>query len=71
MLEEIKNKCNKLIEETDDKKYKLIKDMLSNDNCFFDMPTDTALSILIDLGYSETDAIKKYILLTKRDNFVE
>lgn len=70
MIEELINRCDKLLEVNHDEKYKLIKDILSNEKCFFEMTAETSINILIDLGYTEENAKKVYLKLTNKDNFL-
>lgn len=71
MLDKLRLICDELINTTEDKKYKLIKDILENDQCFFEMDTNTALSILLDLGFEKEEAKKIYIKILNKDNFVD
>lgn len=70
MLEELKIRCNNLMPR-DQEKYSTIKQILENENCFFEMDTNTAVNILLDLGLDLEKAKKTYINLTKKENFVD
>lgn len=69
MLNELREKADKLINDTNEEKYILIRDILSNDECFFNMDTDTAISILMDLNIEKEKAKKMYISLIDKENF--
>lgn len=68
MLDKLREKSASLYEETKNERFKLISNILENDACFFDMPVETALSILSDLGYSKELAKKYYIALINNEN---
>lgn len=63
MLEELRLKAVEL-QTKDEKKYKLISDILSNEDCFNNMNIEEAYSILNDLEVE--DIQKTYIKLMKR-----
>lgn len=67
MLELIRKKCLELM-NNDFEKYSLINDILAEDNCFMEMSSETAISILLDLNYNLEDAKKIYLNLIKKDN---
>lgn len=69
MLNELREKVDKLINDTNDEKYILIRDILSNDKCFFNMDIDTAISILMDLNIEKEKAKKIYISMIDKENF--
>lgn len=51
------------------KKQELIKVLLSREDCFFEMPMNVAMSVLIDLGQTEEEALKNYKELTSPQEF--
>ena len=51
---EIVNRINNI---TDERKKKLITSILKKDNWYVNVSFDTAISILMDLGYSKEEAI--------------
>lgn len=68
MLEKLRMMCNKYIELNKDnykelKKYKLINEILSNDNCFLHMDVEYAYAILRDLKIPENDLKRIYAIL--------
>jgi len=72
MLEDLNKKCNSLLKRAkspeDKKKYSLIKTILSNDRCFFEMPIETAYSILDDLGIKKETIPSIYMeLISKKE----
>lgn len=67
MLELIRKKCLELM-NNDFEKYSLINDILAGYNCFMEMSSETAISILLDLNYNLEDAKKIYLNLIKKDN---
>ena len=74
MIEKLKMLNNKLIElnandETNLKKYQLIKKILNDDKCFFKMEIDYAYAILRDLGIEESDLKNVYMELIDIKNF--
>ena len=62
MLNKLREVTQELMSKNDEnfKKYSIINDILKNDNCFYEMDMDTAVSILTDLGYSYDDSIRIY-----------
>lgn len=69
MLNDLRILADNLYNENGDEKYSLIKNILSNDSCFFEMDADTAISILIDLNFDKEAAKKMYITLIDKENF--
>ena len=68
MINVLKLRVNKLIEENKDnkeilEKYKLIKEILNKDDCFLNMSIEYAYSILRDLGVSEEKLKSVYLEL--------
>lgn len=66
MIDVLKVRVDKLIEENKDskeklEKYKLIKEILNKDDCFLNMSIEYAYAILRDLGVPE-DKIKSVYL---------
>lgn len=51
------------------KKQELIKVLLSRKDCFFEMPMNVAVSVLIDLGQTEEVALENYKELTSPQEF--
>ena len=60
---------NLIIKNPDSQKYLLIKKILLNEKCFFEMDCDTAISLLIDLEYTEKEAIELYKNFIDSTNF--
>ncbi len=46
-------------------KQRVINKLLQNDNCFFEMPIETAYMILADLGIEKNNLKNTYLELTK------
>lgn len=68
MIDVLKVRVNKLIEENKDnkeklEKYKLIKEILNKDDCFLNMNIEYAYAILRDLGVSEEKLKDVYLEL--------
>lgn len=68
MIDVLKLRVNKLIEENKGnkeilEKYKLIKEILNKDDCFFNMSIEYAYAILRDLGVSEEKLKSVYLEL--------
>lgn len=68
MIDVLKLRVNKLIEENKDnkkilEKYKLIKEILNKDDCFLNMSIEYAYAILRDLGVSEEKLKSVYLEL--------
>lgn len=68
MIDVLKLRVNKLIEENKDnkeklEKYKLIKEILNKDDCFLNMSIEYAYAILRDLGVSEEKLKDVYLEL--------
>lgn len=68
MIDVLKVRVNKLIEENKDskeklEKYKLIKEILNKDDCFLNMSIEYAYAILRDLGVSEEKLKSVYLEL--------
>lgn len=73
MLDKLRNKCDELLSKNQNnkeehRKYILIKNILNNDNCFFEIDIDTAISILNDLEFDTTTAKKIYLSLINEEN---
>ena len=72
MLEDLNKRCNYLLKKAktpeDKKKYTLIKTLLSNEKCFFEIPIETAYSILKDLDIKEETIPSIYMeLISKKE----
>lgn len=68
MIDVLKLRINKLIEENKDnkeilEKYKLIKEILNKDDCFLNMNIKFAYAILRDLGVPEEKLKSVYLEL--------
>lgn len=68
MIDVLKLRVNKLIEENKDnkeilEKYKLIKEILNKDDCFLNMNIKFAYAILRDLGVPEEKLKSVYLEL--------
>ena len=64
MLDRLRKQCESLI-KNDPEKYTIISNILSNDNCFFEMDIDTAYRLLKDLRVKEEDIRRFYLELIK------
>lgn len=67
MLDKLRNQAENLL-SVDKEKYTLIKNILKNDNCFFEMTMEDAYSILRDLKVKEEDLKKVYLILMSIEN---
>lgn len=71
MLDKLRRQAELLLEETyntpEYEKYQLIKNILKNDNCFMEMDSIDAISILIDLRVSDQDIKKVYVSLMEKE----
>ncbi len=69
MLDKVRERLDELMKSTSNqdllKKYDLIKKIISYDNSFIDMDSDTAVSILRDLNFSESIAKDIYLEIIK------
>ena len=66
MLSKLKRKAMKLSKDTNDAKYDKIVEILSDENAVNKMEVNSAIAILLDLGYDSHEAMKIYIELTSR-----
>lgn len=71
LIEQIRECSSKKLNTEHSEKYRIINEILQSDDCFFNMKIETALSILNDLGYSNSDAIKLYYDLISLDSYEE
>lgn len=62
MIEELRDKCAEKIKLTNDEKYELISNILSDDDCFFIIDMDVALDILISLDVQDPLAMYKRLV---------
>ena len=66
--EELRNICDKLIQQTQDDKelnrLQIICEILSIENCFVHLELNTAINLLLQLGFSLEDAKKIYLDLS-------
>lgn len=61
MIKKLRIITQELINKNMDKeKYQIIDKILKDDLCFFKMDIDTSISILLDLGFNESDAKELY-----------
>ncbi|MBR4270217.1 MAG: hypothetical protein IKQ31_00875 [Clostridia bacterium] len=71
--EELRNICDKLIQQTQDDKelnrLQIICEILSIENCFVHLELNTAINLLLQLGFSLEDAKKIYLDLSSFPNF--
>lgn len=72
MINILREKNKKLIlkyklEDNDEEllKQKIIGKLLNNDNCFFEIPIETAYMMLTDLGYKKSELKDVYLKLTE------
>ena len=66
MLNKLRKKAMKLSKDTNDAKFDKIAELLSDENAFSKMEVNSAIAILLDLGYDSHEAMKLYIELTSR-----
>jgi len=66
MLNKLRKKAMKLSKDTNDIKFNKIVEILSDDNAFNKLEVNSAIAILLDLGYDSHEAMKMYIELTSR-----
>lgn len=71
MLDKLRLRAEKLLEESINtssyEKYYLINNILKNDNCFIEMDSIDAISILLDLNVKQEDIKKVYISLIEKE----
>lgn len=71
MLDKLRNKAEILLQESintpEYEKYNLISNILKNDNCFMEMESIDAISILLDLNIKQEDIKKVYISLMEKE----
>ena len=71
MLDKLRLKAERLLEESintqEHEKYKLINNILKNDNCFMEMESIDAISILMDLNIKQEDLKSVYISLIDKE----
>lgn len=71
MLDKLRLKAERLLEESintkEHEKYKLINNILKNDNCFMEMESIDAISILMDLNIKQEDIKSVYISLIDKE----
>lgn len=71
MLDKLRKQADYLVEATintpSHEKYLLIQTILKNDNCFLEMDSIDAISILIDLKVNSEDIKKVYITLMEKE----
>ena len=63
IIVELKSRCKTLMNESNEKKYILIKDILDEENCFDKIDVETAMNILLDLKYDEKTAYSMFEIL--------
>ena len=66
MLNKLRKKAMKLSKDTNEDKYSKIVELLNDENAFNKMEVNSAIAILLDLGYDSHEAMKLYIELTSR-----
>lgn len=78
MINILRKKNEKLIktlsligDETSLKKQKLIKTLLAEDNCFFKLTMQDALTLLVNLKYTKDEALEIYKKLTSSTEFIK
>lgn len=71
LLEICENKLYQTKDEKQKTKLKLIEEILKTPNCFVHISFDTALNVLIELGFSKNDAQKAYKKLASFSSFKE
>lgn len=68
LLDKLRNQA-RLLTKVNNEKYSLILGILENDDCFFEISMEEALSILRDLKVKEEDIIKVYLELVSKENY--
>lgn len=68
MLDKLRKQA-RLLTKVNNEKYSLILGILENDNCFFEISMEEALSILRDLNVKEEDIIKVYLDLVSKEKY--
>ena len=66
MLNKLRKKAMKLSKDTNEAKYSKIVELLNDENAFNKMEVNSAIAILLDLGYDSHEAMKLYVELTSR-----
>lgn len=66
MLNKLRKKAMKLSKDTNEAKYSKIVELLNDENAFDKLEVNSAIAILLDLGYDSHEAMKLYIELTSR-----
>ena len=61
MLNKLRKKAMKLSKDTNEDKYSKIVELLNDENAFNKMEVNSAIAILLDLGYDSHEAMKIYI----------
>ncbi len=68
-IDDIREINQNFINEGQDEKYDLIKQILEDDNCFFKIDVDVAVDILMSLGF--TKPLQVYAELVDPSNYRE
>lgn len=71
LMDQIRDTCHKKLNIEHSEKLTIIYEILKDDDCFFNMKIETALSILHDLGYSTFEAKDLYYELVSLDSYEE
>lgn len=71
LIDQIRDTCHKKLNIEHSEKLAIIYEILKDDDCFFNMKIETALSILHDLGYSAFEAKSLYYELVSLDSYEE
>ena len=66
MLNKLRKKAMKLSKDTNEAKYSKIVELLNDENAFNKLEVNSAIAILLDLGYDSHEAMKLYVELTSR-----
>ena len=67
----VDKKENELTSDSDIKKLNIIKDLLKNNNCFFEIDANTAINILYFLGIPESEIKDYYFGLLNPKSYIE
>lgn len=71
-LNELRKKNEELLKSVsieEKPKYDIIKELLIPDDCFFNLPTKYAMSIIVELGYSREESNTIYKELISSDAY--
>lgn len=70
LLNKLRTIAEDYAKKNEDEKYKIIKAILSEDNCFFKISPETALNILEDLGFKKEEGKEIYKHLISPESYL-